>query len=333
MHTLVTKFPTQLVDAIQIAQKIKLKAPKHISQIIACGLWWSGIGSMCVAEYVADKCRIPMTINQDYQLPRSLDKHSLVLVCSYSGNTEESVEMMHQAIQAKAHIVVISSWGQLTQLAHDHKIPYVLIPWGMPPRSCIGYSIVQQLYILKCMKLIKKHFETDLRDAITLLTQEQTQIIKESQKIASKLHSKTPIIYIQSKMESVAIRLRQNINENSKMLCRHHVVPEMNHNELVWRWWGKSEYAVLRLRNHNDTDRIQKRIKLNQDVITRQTQTMCEVYSKGDNFLVQALYLIHFGDWLSIHLADLNKVDPMDITVINNLKNSLGEQKVVFKHP
>jgi glucose/mannose-6-phosphate isomerase len=159
------------------------------------------------------------------------------------------------------------------------------------------------------------------------------RLSRSHKKLHQKLHSKTPIIYIQSKMESVAIRLRQNINENSKMLCRHHVVPEMNHNELVWRWWGKSEYAVLRLRNHNDTDRIQKRIKLNQDVITRQTQTMCEVYSKGDNFLVQALYLIHFGDWLSIHLADLNKVDPMDITVINNLKNSLGEQKVVFKHP
>lgn len=174
-----------------------------------------------------------MIINKDYDLPRFLDKHTLVIISSYSGNTEEAISMMQQAIKAKAHIVSISSGGKTAQIAHDHKIPYVILPGDMPPRSCIGYSIVQQLYILKEMKLIKKSFETELRDGITLLTQEQNHIIEESKTIAKKLYNKIPIIYIQSKMESVAIRLRQNINENSKILCRHHVVPEMNHNELV----------------------------------------------------------------------------------------------------
>lgn len=79
----------------------------------------------------------------------------------------------------------------------------------------------------------------------------------------------------------------------------------------------------MRLRNHNDPERIQKRITLNQEVIHKKTKTMCEVYSKGDSFLIQALYLIHFGDRISIHLSDLNKVDPIDIAVIESLKKSL----------
>lgn len=331
MKELVVNFPTQVLKAIEIGKTIKLKSSKHINKIIACGLWWSGIWSSFVAEYIADKCKVPMIINQDYQLPASVDKHSLIIIASYSGNTEEAVCMMHQALKVKAHIVCISSWWQIAQLADDHQIPYVIVPGGMPPRSCIGYSIVQQLYILQQMKLIKKWFETQLRDAVTLLTQEQSKIIKESRDIASRLIHKTPIIYIQSKMESVAIRMRQNINENSKMLCRHHVVPEMNHNELVWRWWGKSEYAVIRLRNHDDDDRIQHRIQLNQEVIAHKTQTICEIYSKGDTFLSKGLYLIHFGDRLSLHLADLNNVDPIDIAVIEKLKTSLWEKKVVFK--
>jgi glucose/mannose-6-phosphate isomerase len=97
----------------------------------------------------------------------------------------------------------------------------------------MGYSIVQQLYILKKIGLISKKFESDIDQAIVLLREQQQSIIEQSMKIAKKLHDKVPIIYIQSKMESVAIRLRQNINENSKALCRHHVIPEMNHNELV----------------------------------------------------------------------------------------------------
>lgn len=105
----------------------------------------------------------------------------------------------------------------------------------------------------------------------------------------------------------------------------------MNHNELVWRWGGKNEYAVIRLRNHTDPESIQKRITLNQQVINKKTKTICEILSQGDTFLTQWLYLIHFGDWLSIHLADLNGVDPIDITVIEALKASLGEKKVVFK--
>ena len=109
MHTLVAEFPHQLLEAIKIGKKIKLKSHKHINKIFACGLGGSGIGSSCVAEYIADTCKVPMIVHRDYTLPYCLDKHTLVIVSSYSGNTEESVSMMLQAIKAKAYVVAICS--------------------------------------------------------------------------------------------------------------------------------------------------------------------------------------------------------------------------------
>ena len=54
------------------------------------------------------------------------------------------------------------------------------------------------------------------------------------------LVNKIPVIYSLGSSEGVAVRFRQQINENSKLLCWHHTLPEMNHNELVG-WTHKND--------------------------------------------------------------------------------------------
>ncbi|MBL7774775.1 MAG: bifunctional phosphoglucose/phosphomannose isomerase, partial [Saprospiraceae bacterium] len=124
---------------------------------------------------------------------------------------------------------------------------------------------------------------------------------------------------------AVALRWRQQINENAKMLCWHHVVPEMNHNELVgWRD-QRPDIAAVWLRNRNDLPRNILRMNINKEIIEHFAGSSIEVYSKGKSLAEQVFYLTHLGDWLSFYLAELRQVDPVEIKVIDFLKNELAQ--------
>jgi len=109
------------------------------------------------------------------------------------------------------------------------------------------------------------------------------------------------------------------------MLCWHHVVPEMNHNELVG-WREKNEkIVVVFIRNNKDFERNQERMEFTKEVVSQYASDVIEIYSKGDTDLVRCMYLIHLTDWVSFYLADLKGVDASEINVINKLKSKLAE--------
>jgi glucose/mannose-6-phosphate isomerase len=143
--------------------------------------------------------------------------------------------------------------------------------------------------------------------------------------LAKKMYKQTPVIYVANGFEGVAVRFRQQINENSKMLCWHHVVPEMNHNELLgWRT-NVDDLAVVYFRNKSDYERNQIRMDINKKVITKFTENITEIWSKGDSLIENSLYHINLGDWVSWYLSEMNNVDAIEIDVINFLKGELGK--------
>jgi glucose/mannose-6-phosphate isomerase len=124
----------------------------------------------------------------------------------------------------------------------------------------------------------------------------------------------------------VAVRFRQQLNENSKVLCWHHVIPEMNHNELVGWAGGSEEFAVVLFRDSAEYERNAYRIQLNKDIITRYTPHYTEIGTEGNSYLEKAFYLVHVGDWISVELASLRGVDAVEVNVINFLKAELGKK-------
>src|SRR4051812_44675084 len=95
MRKLVENFPAQLKEALAIGETAKLNNPKkEIRNILITGLGGSGIGGTIVSEIVSNECQVPITVNKDYFMPAFLNENSLVIVCSYSGNTEETVMAM-----------------------------------------------------------------------------------------------------------------------------------------------------------------------------------------------------------------------------------------------
>lgn len=326
MKTLVKKFTNQLQEALSIGEKFQIPNPKpQIQNVLVTGLGGSGIGGTIVAELVSAQATVPINVNKDYFLPDYVDENTLVIVSSYSGNTEETLNALEIALQKKAKIVCVTSGGKVLEIAKKNNFPHIVIPSGMPPRACFGYSFTQLFFILHTCNIISDDFKKQLNDAVSLLNKEEENIQTEAKRIAEKLFKKIPIVYAAAGFEGVAIRFRQQINENGKMLCWHHVIPEMNHNELVG-WTEKNEnLAVVILRNATDYSRTQTRIAINKEIISKYTSTLLEIYSKGNSTIERVLYLIHLCDWVSVFLAELKQIDATEVNVINYLKDSLAK--------
>jgi len=149
MKKLVLDFPIQLHEALIIGKNYRFIAQaKEFNNVVVTGLGGSGIGGSIVQNYVFDKLKIPFIVNKDYFLPSFVNRKSLVIVCSYSGNTEETLAAMRQAIKQRATVVCVTSGGAVAELANQKHLDCILVPAGMPPRACLGYSLVQLLYIL-----------------------------------------------------------------------------------------------------------------------------------------------------------------------------------------
>lgn len=327
MNTLIERFPEQLVEAMQIGESAIINAhDKPINRVYVAGLGGSGIGADFVAEFIKDECPIPYTVGKGYSIPKYVDENTLAVCSSYSGNTEETLNAFNEMLDRGCKIVIISSGGKLIEEAKTRGLDYIQVPGNWPsPRACLGYSVVQQLYMMNKLDFISDTFKTRLKTSIDLVKFDMEDIKKTAKKIADTIYDKIPVIYTTDRMESVAVRLRQQINENSKMLCWHHVIPEMNHNELVGWTEAHPELAVLYLRNNDDYKRNQLRIEINKEIISKLCPTVIDIYSKGNTLIERAVYLVHLGDWISWYLSELKQVDSIEVNVINYLKSELAK--------
>ncbi len=326
MKKYVTDFTNQLTEAIAIGEQASLRSPSgKISNVIISGLGGSGIGGSLIAKITAQELKIPLAVNNDYSLPAYCGPETLLIVCSYSGNTEETVCVMEAGIKSGAQIVCVTSGGKILELAKAASIDFILIPGGMPPRACLGYSFTQLFFILNHFKLIGSGFKSELKASITMLDEKEEEIKEQAFKVACCIVDKIPVLYSSADSEAIAIRFRQQLNENSKILCWHHVFPEMNHNELVGWTKKNDDLAVIFLRNDSDNKRIQSRMEICRDIFLKHTPTLIELHAKGNSQLEKALYLVHLCDWISCSLADLKKIDPVEVSVIDYLKSSLAK--------
>ena len=326
MNDYINDFTNHLSDALTIGSSAVLKKTNEsFSNILICGLGGSGIGGTIVKDLISKDISIPIETSKGYDIPGFVNEKTLVIACSYSGNTEETLSALNKCLEKNAEVVIVCSGGKLQDLALEKDLNHIIIPAGNPPRAMFGYGFTQLFFVLNNYGIINDSFKADFEKSILLINTEQENIKKTAQDISKKLFNTTPIIYVADGFEGVAVRFRQQINENSKMLCWHHVVPEMNHNELLgWRT-NVENTSVIYLRNESDYYRNKTRIDINKSVIEKYTSNISEIWSLGNSSIERSLYLINVGDWVSWYLSELNNVDAIEIDVINYLKNSLSD--------
>lgn len=325
MEQLIRTFPDQLSQALGLGQALQLKNVKNdIRNVTLVGLGGSAFGGEVVRNLLFSTCPVPYLIYRGYETPQYLSKHSLVLLSSYSGNTEETLTAAEAAQAAGAEIVAITSGGKLADWARAHGKAVFELPGGYPPRTAAGFSLVAQLFILKHYGLAPD-LTPHVQESIALLKAFSDQL--HTKELAYMLAGRTTILYTSDVIEAVAIRWRQQINENGKQLCWHHVIPEMNHNELVG--WQHPEFmisqaTVVLLRTAYEHPRNAYRFDLNEELFRQKGARTFTLQAQGQSLMAQMMYLMHYSDWVSLYLAEANDVDPVAVQVIDQLKGALA---------
>ncbi len=332
------KFPEQIAASKKIFDDAKIRIrPEGIENIIYLGMGGSAIAGDILHEVLFDKLTIPMQVVRGYECPHYCDKKTLVIASSYSGNTEETLSSFDQARKRSTKIITVTSGGELSKLAKKNKWKLIKLPEGFPPRQAFGYLFFPVLYLLN--KFVDKQIaDEQIED---LIAHVQTQILRNDEhtaegkslpkEIAIKLQNKIPIIYsVEPYLKSVAFRWRTQINENAKSLAFHHVLPEMNHNEIVgWEINEKltKDLIVVILESETYPARIKTRIRLTKQILTDKGIEVITVYGEGKNLLENVISLICMIDWVSYYLAILYEKDPLTILNIDYFKAELKKIK------
>ena len=335
MYNLIRSFPQQVEDAMRIGAGAKVRLNKRgVEQIVLCGLGGSAIGGDLLKSYLAGELTIPFVVNRHYTLPKFVGKKSLVIISSYSGNTEETTAAYKEAIKRGAKILAISSGGTVAKMASKHKHPLIKIPGGLPPRAALGYSFFPLLTVLGKLGLIKNK-RKDMNETLGLLRAKADVYsvpdpgTNRALQLAGLLNGRLGVVYSSTeRFDAVNTRWRGQMAENGKSLLFGHVLPEMNHNELVgWKALTDPmrEMQVFFLRDKEDHPRVQARIEITKKVLTEHTAHISDVWSEGTSLLARIFSLVYLGDWVSYYLAILHGIDPTPVEVIDYLKDELAK--------
>jgi glucose/mannose-6-phosphate isomerase len=328
------RFPQQINESKKIFESSGVHIDKlKIENIIFLGMGGSAIAGDVFRATFFDELKYPLQVARGYQCPGYCSEKSLVIVSSYSGDTEETIAAARQAVEYGGQIVAIASGGKIEQMARDHSWPLIKIPGGLPPRQAFGYSFFPLLHLLNPLlgKPVKdKQIDAvlDLVNALIQRNDEKTSSGKSlAKELAIKAHHRIPIIYSSAPyLESVALRWKNQFQENSKSLAFHNVIPEMNHNEIVgWEMENKcvDNFIVFFLEGMNIHPRVKARIELTKNIIHGQGAEIVSLYTEGATRLEQVISLICKGDWVTYYLALLYEKNPAAILNIDFLKTEL----------
>jgi glucose/mannose-6-phosphate isomerase len=323
--------PKHYREAAKTAERVSLTYSKP-ADIIVAGMGGSAIGGELLKDWARDKASIPIEVSREYSLPTYADKKSLVLIASYSGETEESLSAFLDAAKRKCMIYCISSGGSLLEFAEKLSVPYLRVPAGMPPRAALPYLFVPMLMSLEKLNLVSSVSDS-LKEVVRILKRvsgenspEQPAKNNFSKTLASNLGETVPVIYGFGIYRGVAQRFKQQFNENSKIPSKWEFFPELDHNEVVgWEEPGKlaKNFSPIFIRDKSESAEIRSRIETTKTLMPSTQSKMFEVWSQGESDLARMSSAICIGDFTSVYLAILRKVDPTPVKTIALLKERM----------
>jgi len=250
---------------------------------------------------------------------------------SYSGNTEETIAALNKALLKRAHCIVIASGGKILDIAREYNLFYIQLPAGSPsPRAMLGFNMIALLSLLYHTNLIGAAYIKETENSIEHLNRSEKAIQTEAEIIAKKLKGKLPVIYCDSRLQAMAMRFQQQLNENAKTLAHVNTFPEMNHNELVGWKFPEAVLPMLQvmyLYSDHDHERVEKRMEICREIFEKKSNGIIDIIGEGASLLEQYYYLIHLTDWISFYLAKENGVEPDPIEMIDYLKTELDNLK------
>jgi len=323
------KTPDYCLDAVNRARQVKVPEKVKPKNIIIAGMGGSAIGGEILQDWLREELPIPVEVCKDYVLPAYANEDTLFFANSYSGNTEETLTAFVEAIRRKCIAITITSGGYLLSFSKKLQLPHVAIPSQLPSRVAIPYLFFPLPVLLERMGILSSR-EEDIEETIQILKkvgEENSPEIPTENNMAKKqaleLVKTIPIIYGFRQYGAIARRLKTQFNENSKVLSKYDVFPELNHNETVG--WEAPEaltknYSVILIQDPNEPPEIRHRIEATKSLALHKAKKILEIHAKGDGKLAKMFSVLRVGDFASVYLAILQRVDPTPVKIIDRIK-------------
>lgn len=329
--------PEQCRAAWEIGLGLSNLPTGDFRQVVVTGLGGSAIGGDLLRVYAADRAAIPVIVNRDYRLPAFVGPQTLVFATSYSGNTEETLSAYDEARSRGARIIVLTTGGKLKNKAEQDGVLVLAVPGGISPRAATGYLFIPTVAVLQQLGILPDA-AGEIEDLIQTLTAQREGLGPNqpaagnlAKQMAQLFYRRIPVIYGSAgNTETVAMRWKGQINENSKALAYFNVLPELNHNEIVGTEQPESllsQVELVYLRDQADHPRVQARYDITSELIGERVGGITEVHSQGSTPLARMYSLIYIGDFTSVYLAILYGIDPSPVRLIDALKQKLAEAR------
>jgi glucose/mannose-6-phosphate isomerase len=331
--------PEQLAAAHEAAGKVpstSLPDALDFDHIVTLGMGGSGIAGNVLQAVGTATLPLPITVLKHYRTPAFVGPRTLAFALSYSGDTEETLEMARGALKAGARLVAISNGGELAALAEESGSLHVPCPEGISmPRLALGALVAPLFVVLFRMGMLPEAHAGLLR-AQQQLARRRDQCKpaadharNPARELARKIGRTIPIVYGSGGLGGVAaLRWKQSINENAKAPAFWNEYPELDHNEVCgWGQHGdvtRQVFSLVELSHGLEHPRLEQRAVATRELIEEAVGQVLAVEAEGEGRLAQLLDLITIGDWTSYYLALDNDVDPGPIDAIMQLKAAIG---------
>lgn len=325
-HSSLNDFTSQIKFVLNTYHNHSLKA-SNFSNIVIGGLGGSGIGAQITKAWFFDKMPIPVETISDYNLPGFANSKTLVILNSYSGNTEETLTLFSEAKEKGCTIVCIAAGGKLAELAKENNLTFYQLEGGFQPRMTIGYGLSFLFLILG--ELADVDTRPELEEVIEKFEEMHDYQVDSAKSIFHYFKSsfKNKFVVVADKyFAPVAVRFCQQLNENSKLEGFVNVLPEANHN-VIESYYGRLNtnfvflYTDLNPRVHARFDFITSHLELENNKVLNLLVPEYSIFSIFD--------MIYRLDWVTLFLADEHGYDPMKIENIIELKDYLTNLEII----
>lgn len=327
MEIILDRFPSQLLESINFTN---IKTENPFKNIIVNGMGGSALPANLLRIYLHELMKdrddyISIYNNRTYYLPKEADSNSLILCCSYSGNTEETIAAYNESKRKNLNIVGISAGGKIEEMCQRDGVPHIKLPQGIQPRMSTGYFFGAILKLLINSNFLPLSVEQVLQEASENLVNVGPELKARGRIVASRLKNRIPLIYSSTKWKSMAMIWKINFNENSKIQSFFNYFPELNHNEMEGFTNLLGNYYIIILRDENDSLRKHKRMEVFKNLMQEQNipTEIIDFYSGTTPYKIFTSQLLSF--WTSYYLSKEYGIDPVPVNTVEKFKKLLGD--------
>ena len=332
---MIEALPEQCAEAWQAASTFELpEAYRRARELVVLGMGGSAIAGDIVRSLAAVSGAKPVSgVVRGYDLPPFIGKETLVVACSHSGNTEETLAAFEAALEVGAPVAVVTTGGRLGELAQERGLPALQYTFDGGPRSALGHQLMRLLAIAERAGALDGQ-DAALTEAIALMREQRAQLgfaspaeRNPAKQLAARLYKRLPAIIGAGPLTDAAHRWKTQLNENSKCWALYDELPELGHNTIVGFGLTRDVVELLHvvfLWHPALHPRVLVEYDVAADELSREGVSHERVEAKGSTPLAQALTAIYMGDLVSYYLAMLNGVDPSPVAPIDRLKARLA---------